>query len=51
MRCYNKNEEGIEPALLFFFLILVLIFCKSGIVGCGDECCEREPVCEPSCDC
>lgn len=56
MRYCNEEREGIEPSLLFFFLILVLIFCKPGIVGCGNDhdCCERdmcEPVCEPTCGC
>lgn len=49
MSCCHEKREGVEPALLFFFLILVMIFCKPGIVGCGDDCCE--PVCEPVCEC
>lgn len=51
MNCYHGCREGIEPSLLFFFLILVMIFCKPGIIGCGNECCEPEPICEPSCGC
>ncbi len=45
MRGCNNHEEGVAPSLLFFFLILVMIFCKPSVVGCGDECCDREPVC------
>lgn len=44
-----ERKEGIEPSLLFFFLILVLIFCNPGIVGCEEER-ERER-CEPMCGC
>ena len=46
MRCCF-NEKGMDPSLLFFFLILVIIFCNPGVVGCGDEGCESgcEPVC------
>ncbi len=29
---------GIDSSLLFFFLILVLMFCQPGIFGCGDTC-------------
>ncbi|MEG0830030.1 MAG: hypothetical protein RSD88_05670 [Anaerovoracaceae bacterium] len=47
-----KSKEGIDPSLLFFFLILVMIFCNPGSVGCGkEECCQREEPCMPSCDC
>lgn len=28
-------NRGIDDALLFFFLILVLLFCNSNIFGCG----------------
>ena len=35
MRCYDK-KDGMDPSLLFFFLILVMIFCRPGIVGCGN---------------
>ncbi len=47
---YHENARGIEPSLLFFFLILVVLFCNPGAVGCGGECCEETP-CEPECDC
>lgn len=49
MSCYHGHREGIEPSLLFFFLILVMIFCKPGIIGCGDDCCDSEPICESPC--
>lgn len=42
----HRNREGMDDSLLFFFLILVLLFCQPGIFGCGME--ERER-CEPSC--
>ena len=45
MRCYDK-KDGMDPSLLFFFLILVMIFCRPGIVGCGNDCCES--TCEPA---
>ncbi|MDD2217563.1 MAG: hypothetical protein PHW03_04200 [Eubacteriales bacterium] len=39
----DNYNRGIDDALLFFFLILVLLFCNSnifGIGGCGEQ--ERE---------
>lgn len=50
MRCYHEHGKGIEPSLLFFFLILVMLFCNPRAFGCGDDC-WQEPVCEPDCDC
>ena len=65
MRCYDNCEhEGKDTSLLFFFLILVMIFCRPGIVGCGrdedcgcgceqehDHCqCEHEHECECECE-
>lgn len=40
----HRKREGMDDSLLFFFLILVLLFCQPGIFGCG-----REELCEPSC--
>lgn len=40
----NCNGNGIDESLLFFFLLLILLFCNSGIFGCG-----LENVCEPRC--
>ncbi|MCB6992276.1 hypothetical protein LI177_02020 [bacterium 210820-DFI.6.37] len=60
MRRYDDQREGRDTSLLFFFLILVMIFCKPGIVGCGrddyDCGCEHERehdcgCCEPVCEC
>lgn len=51
MNCYRGCREGIEPSLLFFFLILVMIFCKPGIIGYGDERRGPEAMSEPSCGC
>lgn len=50
---YCEEKEGIDTSLLFFFLILVLIFCNPSVVGCGreEECCERREHCAPACDC
>ena len=33
--CGCGETGGIDDSLLFFFLLLVLIFCRPGIVGCG----------------
>lgn len=37
-----KNCEGIDDSLLFFFLLLVLLFCNCGLFspigGIGEEC-------------
>lgn len=48
-----KHDEGRDSSLLFFFLILVLIFCKPDIVGCGcREGYDRDCECRDSgCDC
>ncbi|MGN0659543.1 MAG: hypothetical protein ACI4LA_08045 [Emergencia sp.] len=43
MSC-GKHRGGVDDGLLFFFLILVLLFCKPGIFGCGEDCFEE---CEP----
>ncbi len=32
---------GVDDSLLFFFLILVLMFCMPGMFGCGDTCSEK----------
>lgn len=51
MGCYNHNN-GIDTSLLFFFLILVLVFCNPGILGLeGCLCGEREESCTPACGC
>ncbi|MHC1724115.1 MAG: hypothetical protein AB9836_13030 [Aminipila sp.] len=40
MRCgCNNDDHGIDSSLLFFFLILVLMFCQPGIFGCGGDTC------------
>lgn len=45
MSRYN-HKEGMDESLLFFFLILVLLFCKPSIFGCGSDC---DDPCEPTC--
>lgn len=42
----HRKKEGMDDSLLFFFLILVLLFCQPGIFGCGSGGFES---CEPSC--
>ncbi|WP_312093259.1 hypothetical protein [Aminipila sp.] len=32
------DRGGIDSSLLFFFLILVLMFCMPGSFGCGNTC-------------
>ena len=44
MSCYDRG--GIDESLLFFFLLLVLLFCKPGSFGCGNSC---DDPCEPTC--
>lgn len=42
MSCFNY-DKGIDSSLLFFFLILVLLFCNPEMFGCGAEkdcCCD-----------
>ena len=37
--------RGMDDSLLFFFLILVLLFCMPGAFGCGESCgspCDSE---------
>ncbi len=46
MNAYNK---GIDDSLLFFFLILVLMFCNSCIFGCGCDEIESRNECRRSC--
>ena len=46
MRCCHNHEGGVAPSLLFFFLILVMIFCRQGAGGWVEECCESTSVCE-----
>ena len=41
----HGGYNGIDDSLLFFFLILVLLFCMPSIFGCGCE----EKKCAPSC--
>jgi hypothetical protein len=38
-----NGREGIDDSLLFFFLLLVILFCTPGIFGCGEsnECSHR----------
>nr|WP_315024758.1 hypothetical protein [uncultured Aminipila sp.] len=39
MRCgCNNDDHGIDSSLLFFFLILIFLFCQPSIFGCGDTC-------------
>ncbi len=38
---YNNcgcGNNGMDDSLLFFFLLLIFIFCRPGIVGCGNDC-------------
>ncbi|WP_280634496.1 hypothetical protein [Clostridium aminobutyricum] len=35
MSCGNYGNRGIDDSLLFFFLILVLMFCNPSFFGCG----------------
>lgn len=49
-----EHKGGIDASLLFFFLILVLIFCNPGILNfcCDDRGGGREDErCMPACDC
>jgi len=39
------GNSGVDDSLLFFFLILVLLFCMPGLIGFG---CEEENVCAPT---
>ncbi|MGN0710245.1 MAG: hypothetical protein ACI4LO_00685 [Anaerovoracaceae bacterium] len=34
------GRHGMDDSLLFFFLILVLMFCMPNSFGCGDSCPE-----------
>jgi len=37
----GNNFRGIDDSILFFFLLLVILFCNSGIFGCDrgfDKC-------------
>ncbi len=43
MSCFNHGR-GMDDSLLFFFLLLVLLFCNPGAFGCGN--CDS---CEPTC--
>jgi len=43
MSCYGSN--GMDESLLFFFLILILMFCKPSIFGCGCGCEEYSDPC------
>jgi hypothetical protein len=36
MRHYDR-KEGVDSSLLFFFLILVLLFCNPSIFGIDDQ--------------
>ena len=63
----NGEERGMDDSLLFFFLILVFLFCNPSRFGCGRtgdsssdndcyECCEcresrRMYDCDDDCDC
>ncbi|WP_279286692.1 hypothetical protein [Aminipila terrae] len=35
----NYDKGGIDASLLFFFLILVLLFCMPSVFGCGGDTC------------
>jgi len=43
---FCNERKGIDDSLLFFFLLLVLLFCNPSMFGCGSDC---EDICEPSC--
>ncbi len=32
------HNTGVDDSLLFFFLILIMLFCNPSIFGCGTEC-------------
>ncbi|MPN38187.1 hypothetical protein SDC9_185711 [bioreactor metagenome] len=37
--CGYDRVGGVDSSLLFFFLILVLMFCMPSIFGCGGDTC------------
>lgn len=46
---FCNDRKGIDDSLLFFFLLLVLMFCNPGIFGCGNNCRDAYDSCEPTC--
>lgn len=45
----NAYTRGIDDSLLFFFLILILMFCNSSIFGCGADEVGGSNECRRSC--
>lgn len=43
---FCNDRKGMDDSLLFFFLLLVLLFCNPSMFGCGGDRCET---CEPTC--
>ena len=43
--------SGVDDSLLFFFLILILMFCMPSIFGCGGNGNDCASDCQSSCGC
>jgi len=37
---FCNERKGIDDSLLFFFLLLVLLFCNPSMFGCGENHCD-----------
>ena len=44
---FCNDRKGMDDSLLFFFLLLVLLFCNPSMFGCGNH--QACDVCEPAC--
>ena len=43
---FCNDRKGMDDSLLFFFLLLVLLFCNPSMFGCGKN---QYDACEPTC--
>jgi hypothetical protein len=43
---FCNDRKGMDDSLLFFFLLLVLLFCNPSMFGCGKNLYDT---CEPTC--